>query len=465
MEKDEIEIKYSKFNMLSYGSGSLAREFLSMAFTTMVYFYYEDQIGLSGWFVVFGIILFALYNMFNDPIIGYLTNRPFKFTRKWGRRFPWLIFGGIPFGLSYILVFLPPSVDPVSDAWIIFLWLVFTTCLFDTFHSLYFVNFMSLFTEKFRSIKERRLASGIYVPIGVIGVALGAIIPPLLFEFDNLPSYTFQGVIVFIIVLFFLILAIPGLRDNKESVNSYLSTHDQAPERASFFKTFKTALKQRSFLAWMFLYVMYFSLINTMQNSLYYTVKYVLNMPSSASTLIFAGFLIGAVVSTPLWVKLAHKFNNNKKLILIAAILLGVFVSPLIFLENYYAIVGTMVVWGIALGGFWFMIFPVNSDVIDESVVRTGKREEGVYTGFSQFFARLGIVAQAITFGAVHSITGFQEGVYPQTDLATWGIHVHLALIPMIFILIGALVFWRFYNLTPEKIKENNEKLKEMGLK
>lgn len=465
MEEVETEIVYKKRNMVSYGFGSLAREFLSMAFTTAVFFYYEAEIGLSGWFVVSGIILFAIYNMFNDPIIGYLTNRPFKFTKKWGRRFPWLILGGIPFGLSYILVFLPPSVDPVADAWIIFAWLVFTTCLFDTFHSLYFVNFMSLFTEKYRSIKERRLASGIYVPFGVVGVALGAIIPPLLFDFENIPSYTFQGVIVFIIIIFFLILAIPGLRDNRENVEDYLNTYDQAPKRDSFFKTFKTALKQRSFLAWMFLYVMYFSLINTMQNSLYYTVKYILKMESEASTLIFAGFLIGAIASTPLWVKLSHKLNNNKKVILIAAILLGVFVSPLIFLENYYAIVITMVIWGIGLGGFWFMIFPVNSDVIDESVVRTGKREEGIYSGFTQFFGRLGIVSQAVTFGVVHALTGFIEGAPSQVDSALWGIHIHLGLIPMIFILIGALAFWKFYDLTPQRIAENTEKLKEMGLR
>ncbi|MFX1379515.1 MAG: MFS transporter, partial [Promethearchaeota archaeon] len=393
MENDEIKPKYNKFGMASYGSGSLAREFLSMAFTTTVFFFYEDQVGLDGWLVVIGIIIFAIYNMFNDPIIGYLTNRPFKFTRKWGRRFPWLIIGGIPFGISYFLVFIPPNVDPVSGGWIIFIWLIFTTCLFDTFHSLYFVNFIALFPEKYRTDKERRLASGIYVPIGVVGVALGAIIPPVLFEFGNLSSYSFQGLIVFIIALFFLFLAIPGFREKREMVEDYLTTFKQAPKRESFFKTLKTALKQGSFLTWMFLYTMYFSLINTMQNSLYYTVKYVLLKPSSASTLIFAGFLIGAVLSTPVWVKLAHKLNNNKKIILIAGLMLGVFAFPLLFLEDYVGIIITMVFWGIGLGGFWFMIFPVMSDVIDESVVITGKREEGIYAGFSQFFARLGIVA------------------------------------------------------------------------
>lgn len=464
MEQNEVEIKNSKISMASYGSGSFSREFLSMAFNITVFFYYEDQVGLDGWLVVVGIIIFAIYNMFNDPILGYLTNRPFKFTKKWGRRFPWLMISGIPFGFSYFLVFIPPNIG-VFGQWAVFAWLIFTACLFDTFHSLYFVNFIALFPEKYRTDKERRLASGIYVPIGVFGVALGAIIPSLIFQFGNLPSYSFQGFIIFIIALFFLFLAIPGFREKSEMVEEYLTTYEQAPRRESFFKTLKTALKQRSFIVWMFLYTMYFCLVNTMQNSLYYTVKYVLNKPSSASTLIFAGFLIGAIISTPIWTKFAHKVNNNKKMILISAFFLGAFAFPLLFLENYIAIIITLTLWGIGLGGFWFMIFPVMSDVIDESVVITGKREEGIYAGFSQFFARLGIVAQALTFGIVHSVTGFVEGASSQTPLALWGIHVHLALIPMIFIFLGFLVFWRFYNLTPERIKSIKEKLKEMGIK
>ena len=116
---------------------------------------------------------------------------------------------------------------------------------------------------------------------------------------------------------------------------------------------------------------------------------------------------------------------------LISGILLGAFAAPLLFLEDYWGIAITMLFWGMGLGGFWFMIFPVMSDVIDESVVRTGRREEGVYAGFSQFFARLGIVSQAITFGLVHTITGFDVDHY--SSLAKWGIHVHLSLIPMIF--------------------------------
>ncbi len=82
MGEIELEVRHSKLNMASYGSGSLAREFINMAFTATVFFYYEAVVGLEVWVIFLATFLFALYNMVNDPLIGYLTNRPFKFTKK-----------------------------------------------------------------------------------------------------------------------------------------------------------------------------------------------------------------------------------------------------------------------------------------------------------------------------------------------------------------------------------------------
>jgi len=47
MSKNKIEIVHSKKNMISYGFGSMSREFVQMAFNVFVFFYYEVEIGLS----------------------------------------------------------------------------------------------------------------------------------------------------------------------------------------------------------------------------------------------------------------------------------------------------------------------------------------------------------------------------------------------------------------------------------
>ena len=144
--------------------------------------------------------------------------------------------------------------------------------------------------------------------------------------------------------------------------------------------------------------------------------------------------------------------------------LMGIFTAPLIFLDSYILIILTMLIWGMTLGGWWSMLFPVMSDVIDESVIRYQKREEGTYNGILQFFGRLGSIIQVLSFAIVHTLTGFVEGSETQSSTAILGIHVHLGLIPMICLLLAALIFWKFYDLKPDKVNQNQQKIKELGL-
>ncbi|MBD3254389.1 MAG: MFS transporter [Candidatus Lokiarchaeota archaeon] len=464
MENDKVKVTHSKANLASYGFGSMSREFVQMAFNVLVFFYYETEVGLNVWLIGFGLVIFAVWNAINDPLIGYLTNRPFKFTRKWGRRLPWILLGGIPLGFAYFLLFTPPAVDPESGAWILFGWLVFTTCLFDTLHSLFFVNFQSVFPDKFRSVDERRTATGIQIILGVIGVTLGAMLPPLFITYGQIETYIFQGILVFVITLVTLLLSIPGVKEDPETIEVYLSSSEREEKRTPFLESMKYAFKQKSFVAYIFLYTMYWVIINSVEASIPYLVRFSLKLPASATTFVMGGFLLGAVVSIPIWVKMAKKTNDNGKIMLICAVLMGLTMIPLFFIGSYLGAILGAFLFGLAQGGYWAMIFPVFSDVIDESVVLHKKREEGTYIGIQQFFGRLGLIIQVMSFAIIHELTGFEEGADTQTPLAILGIHIHLAIVPMICVLLGALVFWRLYDLKPENVDKHQEVIKTLKI-
>ncbi len=465
MESD-IEIRHSKLNMASFGFGSLSREFLLMAFNTFVFFFYESEVGLNIWYISTALTIFAIYNAINDPLFGYLTNRPFKFTRKWGRRFPWILIGGIPLGICYFLLFSPPRVNPQTEtgAWTLFFWLIFATVLFDSFHTLFFVNFQALFPDKFRSVDERRTATGIQIALGVIGVALGSILPPLIITFGDLESYVLQAIVCLLVSLVTMLLAIPGFREDPEIIERYLSKTIEKKERESFVKQVIIAFKQKSFASYIVLYLMYQTLVPSMTGSIPYVVRFILEMEARATTLMMASMLIGTLISIPFWVWLAKKTNDNRKVTIISGLLMGIFTAPLIFLESYIGIIINIFFWGISLGGFWSMIFPVMSDLIDEHVAIYGKREEGTLTGIQQFFGRLGLIIQSFSFAITHELTGFVEGSATQTQEAVWGIHVHLALVPMICILFGTLVYWKFCELKPHKVIEHQERIRQLKL-
>jgi len=458
-----MEIQHSKRNMASYGFGKFLTEFMEMAFTVWLYSFYVRTIGVESWIIGLAVVIYAIWNAINDPLIGFLTNRPFKFTKKWGRRFPWIMIGGFTYLLSFVFIFTPPDVDPQSGAWIFFIWFIASTCIFDTFNSIFFVNFASLFPDKFRSVDERRKATGIQTPIGIIGVALGALLPPMIINSDKAVTFVINAGVVIIIGLIVLMLSIPGCREDQITIDRYLDKHD-IKDRAPFFKTLKMTLKQKSFLFFIITYTLYRSLIISFQASIPFFVEFILEEESGIQTLLSAGFLIGALISSPLWAFIAQKTNNNKKVMLINSFLLTIFTIPFIFLNSVPITFIVLILWGFGLGGFWTMIAPVFADVINESVVNSQKRQEGIFNGFLQFFGRLAILVQALSFASVHTITGFVEGSAVQPSSAIWGIHVHFALIPAVLMLIAAIVFWKFYDLTPDKVKLHQDRIIELNL-
>lgn len=108
------------------------------------------------------------------------------------------------------------------------------------------------------------------------------------------------------------------------------------------------------------------------------------------------------------------------------------------------------------------LMTPAMADVIDEIVVKTGKRDDGVYIGFRALAGRLAYAVQALSFWIVHSLTGFAQ--QPRSDLSQLGIRLHTALIPACLLSAGLLLFLSINRLKPETLKNYRETLKANGL-
>jgi Na+/melibiose symporter-like transporter len=104
--------------------------------------------------------------------------------------------------------------------------------------------------------------------------------------------------------------------------------------------------------------------------------------------------------------------------------------------------------------------------------VRTGKNQKGVLVGT---WAVIGLVTAFIDealISLVFTFTGFEAGIEDYAALVASGLDVGLVLlgirlllgvIPALVILIGTLIFWKYYPLTQEKVLENKAKLAEIG--
>jgi len=113
-------------------------------------------------------------------------------------------------------------------------------------------------------------------------------------------------------------------------------------------------------------------------------------------------------------------------------------------------------------------MYPTFSDVVDDIVIKTGKRNEGSLTGIRIFTERISIIIQAVAFAVIHPLTGYRAGAPPgptsQTPLAQFGIRILMAGIPMAFYFLAFLLIWRIYKLDMGKVAENTEYLKQKQL-
>ncbi|MBD3195591.1 MAG: MFS transporter, partial [Candidatus Lokiarchaeota archaeon] len=185
------EMKYSKKIHISYGLGGFLDNFVLGAFTTRIIDFYENEILLSIALVGMAIAIYGLWNMVNDPILGYLCDKKYKFTEKYGRRYPWYVIGILSYAWVYLLIFTVPFSDEIG----LFFWLLITIISFEFAFTLWQANYLALFPDKFRTQKERTKVGLWNSLCGVIGIALGTLIPPLLIE-DGVPSSYFLMAIV-----------------------------------------------------------------------------------------------------------------------------------------------------------------------------------------------------------------------------------------------------------------------------
>ena len=454
---------HSKKSTASYSVGSLASEFVQGVLAFMLFYFYEAEVGLDSLLVGLALAIYAVWDAINDPLVGYLTDRPFKFTKKWGRRFPWMLIAYIPMLLSFILIFSPPSVNAQEQPMVIFGWLVFTTCLFDTLESIFTINYWSLFPDKFRLNDERRNVASYQVALGWGGVFLTFVLPPLIIVYGEIGTFGVMAWVCVAIAMAFFVFMIPGIRDDKEKVEKYLQKFEEEGKE-SFFKALFETLKLKSFIAFMVLYVLYGVHIGLLTTSFLYWTNYVIQGAASDIAIVTIVEIIGALIGIPIWLKFTQKSKDNRKTMILTGGLMAILTVIFFFINSLMTMVILILIFGITFGGFWLMLSPVFSDVVDDSIATTGKRREGMYGGFRFFFSNLGRVVQALTLAFVHELTGFVEGAATQSPTAVLGIQIHFGIIPAIYLAVGILVFWKFYDITPEKTKEIKAKIAEMEL-
>ena len=470
-ENEETTSRHSLGTYASFGVYNILWTIPSATQGLFLIKYYHTIVGLHPLLYLLVISITTIWAALNDPLVGWLTDRNFKWTRKWGRRFPWIMIGFIPQSLSLIMIFSAPSLDPANPIPVM-LYLMGSLILYDLFITLVDIHVSILRADKFRTERERKKYAGWFSSFDMIAQVVGMTIPPLvlLFGDTNPLSYTVMSAIMAVIMIIFGLMFIPGAREDKIIIDRYFS---RDYERLHIFRGVKEVIKQKSFMALYAGYVAFLVATTIMTAMVAYLTSFILVVSQDYMTIFMALFLGGALISIPIWLKVLKKLNDNKKTYLIGSYILCALIVPLTFFQTDIDLMIIMFLVGFGTGSVWTIGMPVlYSNAQDDFVVRTGKNQKGIMVGT---WAVIGLVTAFIDealIATVFTLTGFEPG-WP--DLQTLilnggnvrmiraGIRLLLGIIPASVLLIGTLIFKKYYPLTQEKVLENKAKLKELG--
>ncbi len=457
-----IDKKYSTLHHLSYNSMTLIMYSTWLVISTYYFFFYEVVIGLSGFLIALAMVMFEIWDAFNDPLIGYLSDKPTRFTKRWGRRFPWIILGIVPLSIAFILFWTPPQGPEIT----IFLWFVIIMLIYELGYTLVGAPYWALFPDKFRSDSERRKNSGLNAIIMFIAVIVSSIIPAYFIIERDANSYLIAALILLIPIAIFTILALPGIREDQDIINRAL-TSSQSDNRISFFKSLRIALKNKNFIAFAFFGVAFQMVVGLFLATLPYYCIFVLNIGIEYVGLLLFLYFIALIGSMLIWYKVLSKIGNKNTLII--GMLIAIIAFFLIFLIGGSFIGGiyiAIIILGFGAGALTIVALPIFSDIIDEITLKTRIPKEGIYSGIFAFINRFGWLLPPIIIVFVHTITFFnpQANFSTQPLLAKQGIIALISWIPAIVISISVVGFSILYKLTDERTKEIKEELRQLNL-
>nr|MDO8132700.1 MFS transporter [Candidatus Njordarchaeum guaymaensis] len=421
--------------------------------------YYQSIVGLDIGLYGLALMIYGIWNAFNDPIAGYVTDRT---KTRWGRRIPFVAFLTPLTLVFFILVWFPALVGaPLAVPYNItmFFYLLITLSIFDTFYTFVTVPYFSLYIEMFPDFKERTNVNASRQLLAMLGLILAFALPPVLVSTfsegsNQLPGYLWMGLILGSIAAAMFLLSILGSRERPEFYLEPTLPPVQAIKQTLKNKAFLTFVGANLMIQYTWLLLPAFTPLFT---------RYILN-DFSLTTLLLGAMFISAIPFLFLW-QFVNKRLGTKRTLMIAMTWFGVSCLPLLFAADLTLILVTLVLIGIGLSGVMMTHEIALGDAIDEDEIVTGKRREGVFYGINTFVVRWGFLLVALTDlvflgmrGFVYPIGGIPQ---PQPAAVLDGIRQAISIVPFLALIVGVLIF-KFYPIHGErfiKLKQDLAKL------
>lgn len=453
---------------LGYGIGQLSDGIKQAAFTSFLFFYYNQVLGLSGSLAGLAAMLALLVDAITDPMVGQLSDR---FRSRWGRRHPFMAFAALFFPVAMFALFAPPSTLSETE---LFIWMLALSVIVRVLHTFFYIPHLSLGAELVKDYHARTGLISYRIFFAFIGTLLTTVVGFGLF-FPNSVSfpngllnpenYPLFGLCAGTLAAVSMLVSVISTRS---TIDELVDPGENTKAPSALFAVFAVikTLRLQSFRV-LFIAILIFMIISGSMTTLgVYVATYIYGFGPDQLAVVTAAPILGVLFGPKMANTLPKRLGKRRTLAL--AILCGAGISTLpliLYLAGLYELLpmrlGFLVVFlGMGVGYGFFMAYMILfdsmlSDTIDEHELLSARREEGLFFAARALAQKASYGTGSLLAGLALDVIQFPKGADPGqvsdatlTGLAVFGGPVTLA------IFVSTVFFTNRYKLDADRHAE-----------
>ena len=456
---------------LAYGCGAFMDGGGVALMSCVMLKYMQGGLGIEIGIASTIMMVSKIWDAVTDPIMGFISDN----TRgRWGRRKPYMFFGGILLILGIFLLFLPVEewgiISADNEAGLV-AWMVVMYLLWNTFSTITMVPYCSMSSDISPSFKERNNANTVKLVFNAAASGLAYVLPLLFIEalishntggdgYLFMPSMNATEFWLAICIIFGVLfgggLIITGLFV-KERIK--VTTPKEKFDFKQFVKNYAEPYKNRSYRWHIVMYVAAFTCLDMISAlAVYYATdvwagKELFGMDMS-SLFIIAPLMVAAVIMFPLARYVMDKkskqfaFRMGLPAYIIAGIMLCA-MDPSWAHPILVPIVSLLM--GFGFGGAQMMPWIIFPDTVDVGQMATGERATGSYSGMMTLARKIagaigvGLIGWILDpIGYVSNDSGDPTKYIPQSEEVLLAIRLLMGLAIVIFISVALFASFKY---------------------
>jgi GPH family glycoside/pentoside/hexuronide:cation symporter len=406
-----------------------------------------DVVGLEPGKAALAIFIGKSWDYINDPIVGYIADR----TRtRWGRRRPYLLFGFIPFGLAFMLMWYRP---PIESQWGLVAYYAFAYFLYDTILTIVSMPYIALTPELTQDYDQRTSLTSYRMAFSLFGGLVAFVLPLMIIgnlRPENAGRVLSMGAIFGIVSALPLLLTFFGTREKEEYASQ---------PQPTLREQFRAVRGNRAFWFAAGIFLFTWTAIEIIQNMLLLFLKYRMQLEAE-SDIVAGAVFITAIVVLPFWVWVSKKTDKRRSyiygmLFLSAVMIILIFLDPSL---GFSVIVMLASLAGIGISATHVLTWAMIPDAVEVDELQSGARHEGMFYALVTLFRKAASSIAIPMTALVLGWSGYVSNSAQQAESAVWAIRILIGPVASLFLL-GGILFARFYPLTREAHAEARKKI------